>query len=66
MLNINTDELKLLLKDRKNKIERPKYNGMSEIISSISIIITLCLADFSQITLIKPLYFDIWYIFICK
>lgn len=59
MLHINENDLKILLLNRKNKIESPKYNGIGEIISSISIMITLCLADFSQISIINPLYFKL-------
>lgn len=59
MLNIDENKLKLLLSDKKNKIERPKFNGIGEIISGISIIITLCLADFSQVTVMGPLHFQI-------
>lgn len=67
MLNIDEDKLKLLLKDQKNKIERPKYNGLSDILSGFSIILTLCFADFSQVTIINPLYFQIgaWILAIC-
>lgn len=57
MLHIDEDKLKILLLNKKNRIEIPKYNGTSEIISGVSIIITLCLSDYSQITIIKPLYF---------
>lgn len=59
MLHIDEDKLKVLLLNKKNRIEIPKYSGIGEIISSISIIITLCLSDYSQISIIKPLYFKI-------
>lgn len=59
MLHIDETKLKMLLLSKKNRIETPKYNGVGEIISSISIIITLCLSNYAQITIIKPLYFKI-------
>lgn len=59
MLHIDEDKLKLLLLNKKTRIETPKYSGIGEIISGISIIITLCLSDYSQISIINPLYFKI-------
>lgn len=59
MLHIDENTLNLFLVNRKNKIENPKYNGIGEIISSISLIVTLSLADFNQVTIINPLYFQI-------
>lgn len=57
MLHIDEDKLRLFLADKKEKIERPKYSGIGEIISGISLAITLFLADFSLITFMNPLYF---------
>ena len=59
MLHIDESKLKVLLLNRKNRIESPKYNGIGEVISSISIIITLCLSDFNQVSIVRPLYFKI-------
>lgn len=59
MLNIDEDQLKLLLEKKRKKLERPKYSGIGEIISGISIIITLSLADFSYVEFMKPLHFKI-------
>lgn len=59
MLNIDNDKLKLLLKDRRKKLEKPKYSGIGEFISGISLAITLLLSDMSQIDYINPLYFQI-------
>lgn len=59
MLNIDENQLKLLLERKKKLLERPKYSGIGEIISSISLVITLALSDFSHLTIIKPLYFKI-------
>lgn len=59
MLNIDEDQLKLLLEKRRKKLERPKYDGIGEIISGISIMITLSLADFSYIEIMRPLHFKI-------
>lgn len=59
MLNIDENKLKLLLEQNRTLIERKRYDGLGEIISSISLMITLILADFSQLTIIKPLYFKI-------
>ena len=64
MLTIEEDKLKILLQTKKNKIERPKFSGTGEIISAISIMITLLLADFNQVSFINPLYFQfiVWII----
>lgn len=59
MLNIDENQLKLLLEKKRKMLERKKYDGIGKIISSISLIITLALSDFSQLTIIKPLYFKI-------
>ena len=59
MLNIDEKELELLLEKRKKKIERPRYDGLGEVISSVSLIVTLVLSDFSHLTFIKPVYFKI-------
>ena len=59
MLNIDENKLKLLLEQRRKKIEQKKFDGIGEIISSISLMITLVLSDFSQLRVIKPLYFRI-------
>lgn len=59
MLHIDKKQLKLLLMQKRKQIELPKYYGIGEIISGISIIITLCLSDFSKITVINPHYFQI-------
>ncbi len=59
MLNIDENQLKLLLERKRKLLERPKYSGLGEIISSISLVITLTISDFSHLTIIKPLYFKI-------
>ncbi len=59
MLNIDEQQLRLLLEKKKKILERPKYSGLGEIISGISLIITLLLSDFSHLTIIRPLYFKI-------
>lgn len=59
MLSIDEKQLKLLLEKKRRALETPKYSGIGEIISSISLILTLSLADFSNLTIIKPLYFKI-------
>lgn len=59
MLNIDETQLKSLLEKRKRMIGRPKCSGMGEIISAISLMITLALSDFSHLSVIKPLYFKI-------
>lgn len=59
MLNIDETQLKLLLEKKRKQLEKPKYDGIGEIISSISLFITLSLADFGNLKLIKPLYFKI-------
>lgn len=57
MLNIDEDKLKLLLQNRKNLIEKQKYSGIGDIISGISLAITLSLSDYSQLTFINPVFF---------
>ena len=59
MLNIDENKLRLLLEQKRKMIEQKKYDGIGEIISSISLMITLVLSDFSQLTIIEPLYFKI-------
>lgn len=59
MLNIDENKLRLLLEEKRTLIEKKRYDGIGDIISSISLMITLMLSDFSQITIIKPLYFKI-------
>ena len=56
MLNIDENQLKLLLEQKRKMLERKKYDGIGEIVSSISLMITLMLSDFSQLTIAKPLY----------
>ncbi len=60
MLNIDEKQLKLLLERKKKFIERPKLSGLGEIISGISLIITLLLSDYSQLKIVDPLYFEIF------
>lgn len=59
MINIDEDKLKLLLEYRKKKLEKPKYSGTGEIISGVSLAITLLLSDFKEINSINPWYFQI-------
>lgn len=59
MLNIDENQLKLLLERKRKRLEKRKYDGLGEIISSISLMITLMLSDFTHLTIIKPLYFKI-------
>lgn len=59
MLNIDEKQLQLLLEERKKFLERPRYEGFGEIISGISMIITLILSDFSHLTFFNPIYFEI-------
>ena len=59
MLNIDKKKLKLLLERRKKLIEKRKGDGLGDIISSVSLMITLIFADFSDISIIEPLYFII-------
>ncbi|MGN1161818.1 MAG: hypothetical protein ACI4SX_06190, partial [Candidatus Fimenecus sp.] len=59
MLNIDENKLKLLLEKKRKNLERPKYSGKGELISGFSLAITLVLADFSNVTVIKPIYFEL-------
>ena len=60
MLNIDEKQLKLLLEKKKKFIERPKLCGLGEIISGLSLIITLLLSDYSHLEIVKPIYFKIF------
>lgn len=59
MLHIDEKQLRLLLEERKKFFERPRYEGLGEIISGISMMITLILSDFSDLTLFNPFYLEI-------
>lgn len=50
MLQVDINELrKLIMEERKKYIETPKLDGTGEMISGLSLIITLLLADFSHL-----------------
>lgn len=57
LLHIEESALELLLERKKDKIEKSKYDGIGEIVSGISLIFTLYLVDFSNISFVKPIYF---------
>ena len=57
MLNIDEKQLQLLLERRRRLIEKPKYGGIADVVSGLSLAVTISLSDFSQITFTKPLYF---------
>lgn len=59
MINIDENQLKLLLVKKKKNIEKSKLEGIGEVISSISLGITLALSDFNHVTMMKPIYFAI-------
>lgn len=48
---IDDNKLRELLGKRKKDIERPKYNGLSEIITGISFFLTLIVSDFHSFNL---------------
>lgn len=60
MLNIDETQLRLLLERKRKILEKQKYDGLGEIISSLSLMVTLVLSDFSHLTIINPLYFKIF------
>lgn len=65
MLKIDKNELrKLLLEDRKKYIESPRLYGISEIISGISLGITIFLGDYSKLTFVNQYIFQfvVWII----
>ena len=45
-LCFKSQDLKLLLQRRKSKIGRKKFIGITELISSLALIISLCFVDF--------------------
>ena len=57
MLNIDENQLKLLLEKKRKMLEQKKYDGIGESISSISLMITLVLSDFSSINNYKAVIF---------
>ena len=57
MLNIDENQLKLFLEQKRKVLERKKYDGIGEIIAAISLMITLALSDFSNLKFIKPGHF---------
>ena len=57
MLNIDENQLKLFLEQKRKVLERKKYDGIGEIIAAISLMITLALSDFSKLKFIKPGHF---------
>lgn len=59
MLTLDEEKLKVLLLNRKSHLERSKLDGVSEIISSISLIVTLALGDFSVISFMDPSLFQL-------
>lgn len=64
MLNIDEKALQLFLEKKKEKIEKKRPDGLGEIISSFSLMITLILADFSYISSIlsKIFILSAWFI----
>lgn len=59
MLSIDEDKLKLFLERRKSILEKKGFKGMPEIVSAISLIVTLCLSDIRNVKFINPIYFEI-------
>lgn len=60
MLYINEDKLKNLLLNKKEKIASNKFYGIGEIISGISLIISLLCSDFKDVLGIKAEYIEIF------
>lgn len=59
MIEIDETELKLLLEKRKKFINSSNIVELGEIISGISLLITLLVTDCNEITFMPPLYFEI-------
>ena len=59
MLEIDETELKLLLEKRKKFINGSNFAEFGEIISGISLAITLLVTDCSKITFMPSLYFEL-------
>lgn len=64
MLNIDEKTVKLFLNQNKSKIETKNFSGIGEIVSGLSLGITLLCSDIKNIPYISPLYFEmaIWII----
>lgn len=61
MLNISEEALKQLLEKRKGIIERKKFNGLNNIVTGMSFILTLILGDFSKIKYINAQWVQLFF-----
>lgn len=59
MIKLEEHKLRSFLLNRKEKIGIKKYSGVGEIISGLSLIVTILCSDFKKILFIKALYFEI-------
>lgn len=59
MIRIEEDRLRSFLLNRKEKIEKNSFSGVGEIISSLSLIITILCSNFKDVLFIKALYLEI-------
>lgn len=59
MIHIEENQLKLLLEKKRKNLEKPRFDGIGEIISGISLMTTLVLSDFKNFTIMNPLYYKI-------
>lgn len=61
MLNISEEALKQLLEKRKGIIERKKLNGLSNIVTGFSFILTIMLGDFNKVKYVNPQWVEIFF-----
>lgn len=59
LLNIDEKTVKLFLNQNKSKIETKSFSGIGEIVSGISLGVTLLCSDTKKLPYISPLYFEI-------
>lgn len=61
MLNISEEALKQLLEKRKGIIERKKLNGLSNIVTGFSFILTIMLGDFNKEKYVNSQWVEIFF-----
>lgn len=58
MVTVKKDELKAWLRSKKQDVELPKFSGVGEMISAISLWFTLCTSHFEDIPVVRSHYFQ--------
>lgn len=58
MIKIEKKDLKLFLEERRKKLEIKRFSGIGEIVSGVSLIITLLCSDFNNALGMSAIYFE--------